>query len=188
MSCEDDDRNMNDSTMPPPASRSSTTKQAAAISNITKIPRDKVKLRTGFGLTEWNRLTRVSKDLAQRRGQPLRHIKMEEIRQHNKIYDGWMVLRGKVYNIGPYLAYHPGGESILKKSLGTDATALFHKYHRWVNENNLIGKLLIGYLLEDEDDGSEDDQSGSYIPVMSNGGFPVPASMPPTKKLGDPRP
>lgn len=64
--------------------------------------------------------------------------------KHNKNHDGWIILRGRVYNIGPYLAYHPGGIGIFKSVLGKDATALFDKYHRWVNIDGLIGPLLLG--------------------------------------------
>lgn len=97
--------------------------------------RVKVPRRKGFGLSDWQRLVKASKDLAMRGGQPLRRaISWDEIRTHNSVHDGWMVLKGKVYFISPYLAYHPGGESILKKVLGRDATSLYEKYHRWVNE------------------------------------------------------
>ena len=54
------------------------------------------------------------------------------------MHDGWIVLRGKVYNLSPYLAYHPGGESILRGVLGKDATQLYDKYHRWVNEEKYV--------------------------------------------------
>ena len=49
-----------------------------------------------------------------------------------------MVMKGKVYFISPYLAYHPGGEAILKPALGKDVTKLFEKYHRWVNEDGCV--------------------------------------------------
>ena len=96
--------------------------------------RQKTGLRKGFGLSDWNRLLSVSKDLAQRRGQAIRRIRWDEIKKHNSPHDGWIVLKKKVYFISPYIAYHPGGERILKPVLGKDATALFNKYHRWVNE------------------------------------------------------
>mmetsp|Transcript_14551 Transcript_14551/g.23830 ORF Transcript_14551/g.23830 Transcript_14551/m.23830 type:complete len:221 (-) Transcript_14551:190-852(-) len=116
-------------------------------------------LRPGFGLHDWMNLLRHAKDLAQRRGKPIRRsIPLSEIQQHNKPYDGWMILRGKVYNISPYLAYHPGGQEILNGCLGRDATKLFDKYHSWVNLDGLIGPLLLGYVQiekrhEDETDG-----------------------------------
>lgn len=105
-----------------------------------------------FGLVQWQRLVRSSKDLAQRKGAPFRkNISWEEIRQHNKPYDGWMVLRGTVYNIGPYLAYHPGGIEIMKNVLGKDGTKLFDKYHGWVNIESLVGTLAIGSVAASED-------------------------------------
>jgi cytochrome b involved in lipid metabolism len=123
------ERVMNDTTMPPPA-RSSTA--AAAPKSV---PRRKVGR---FGLADWTRLLASSNDLAQRKGQPLRKIKWDEIRQHKSVHDGWMVVKGKVYFISPYLAYHPGGETILKGVLGKDATRLYEKYHSWVNEDGYV--------------------------------------------------
>ena len=124
-----EERKMNDSTLPP-ASRTMPPPPPKATG-----PRSQVGLRKGFGLSDWNRLLKSSNDLAQRKGRELRKIKWDEIRQHNSVFDGWMVLKGKVYYISPYLAYHPGGENILKKILGKDGTALYERYHRWVNED-----------------------------------------------------
>ena len=39
--------------------------------------------------------------------------------------DVWMAVRGKVYNVTPYLKYHPGGEEQLLRGAGMDATKLF---------------------------------------------------------------
>ncbi|CAB9525274.1 b5 reductase 4 [Seminavis robusta] len=139
---EDDDRIMNDTTMPPPKMKASNGIQKNP-------PRRKFGLRKGFGLGDWVQLTKSAKDLAQLKGAPLRNITKSELRQHCEVYDGWCALKGKVYNIGPYLPYHPGGEAILKKVLGKDGTALFDKYHRWVNIDGLIGKLQVGYLVPD---------------------------------------
>jgi cytochrome b involved in lipid metabolism len=145
------DRKMNDSTMPPPKTAASVSFDAGSSQTSSMPPperpqapsangnnstalRAKVPPRKkGFGLADWNRLVTSSKDLAMRRGAPLRQIKWKEIRQHNTIVDGWVVLRGKVYFLSPYLAYHPGGEKILKAVLGKDASKLFDRYHQWVN-------------------------------------------------------
>jgi cytochrome b involved in lipid metabolism len=128
-----EERNMNDTTMPPPP-KSNATRTVTKSTGGTPV-RNKVRLRKGFGLGDWHRLLKSSKDLAQRKGEGLRRIKWDEIKQHTAIYDGWTVLKGKVYFISPYLAYHPGGEAIMHKILGKDCTALFEKYHRWVNED-----------------------------------------------------
>ena len=146
-----DRRIMNDSTMPLPARKQNTkptTSAAAAAAAAKKIPRQQKQQqqpqkqptkKSRFGLSEWNRLLRSSKDLAQLRGKsPHRKISRQEISRHCQLHDGWIALRGKVYNISPYVAYHPGGQSILKPVLGKDATAAFEKYHPWVNQDGYV--------------------------------------------------
>ena len=39
--------------------------------------------------------------------------------------DAWTIIRGRVYNITPYLSFHPGGEDQLMLGAGKDSTALF---------------------------------------------------------------
>lgn len=39
---------------------------------------------------------------------------------------------GNVYNITPYLDYHPGGVDEIMKGAGIDGTALFQEIHSWV--------------------------------------------------------
>jgi cytochrome b involved in lipid metabolism len=129
-----EDRLMNDTTMPPPRRKTAVDVKERGV-------------KTGFGLHDWKRLLQHSNDLAQRKGAPLRRdFTASEVKLHNKDYDGWMILRGRVYNIAPYLHYHPGGVSILKGVLGKDATKLFDKYHQWVNIEGLIGPLCLGVL------------------------------------------
>lgn len=130
------ERNMNDTTMPPPSKGSNSAVSGGAV-------RSKVALRKGFGLSDWTRLVQKSNDLAQLKGQPLRRIKWKEIEQHDSIHDGWLVIRGKVYFISPYMAYHPGGEKILRKVLGKDATEQYDKHHRWVNEDGYVGVYIL---------------------------------------------
>ena len=45
-----------------------------------------------------------------------------EVSKHNSPEDAWMVIHGKVYNVTPYLPYHPGGVSTLLKEAGGDGT------------------------------------------------------------------
>eukprot|EP00984_Skeletonema_dohrnii_P010030 scaffold3877_cov94-Skeletonema_dohrnii-CCMP3373.AAC.5 len=128
-------------------------------------PRTKKSLAPGFGLHDWMQLLRHAKDLSQRRGAPIRRsIPLSEIQTHNKPYDGWMILRGKVYNIAPYLAYHPGGSEIMHGCLGRDGTVLFDRYHSWVNLEGLIGPLLLGYVQIEKKSGEDDEEgSGGYL-------------------------
>jgi cytochrome b involved in lipid metabolism len=34
---------------------------------------------------------------------------LEDIRQHRTPEDAWTAIQGKVYNMTPYLSFHPGG-------------------------------------------------------------------------------
>eukprot|EP01024_Parvocaulis_polyphysoides_P013108 TRINITY_DN15055_c0_g2_i1.p2 TRINITY_DN15055_c0_g2~~TRINITY_DN15055_c0_g2_i1.p2 ORF type:complete len:184 (-),score=23.49 TRINITY_DN15055_c0_g2_i1:507-1058(-) len=107
----------------------------------------KIPLEKGYSQMDWMRLTRTQKDLAGLNGGHIRrNISMEEVRQHRTEQDGWIVVRGKVYNIVPYLKFHPGGVKILKPMLGRDGTSLFNKYHPWVNVDALLEKLFIGLV------------------------------------------
>jgi hypothetical protein len=45
--------------------------------------------------------------------------------QHNTTTDAWSAFNGKVYNITPYLRFHPGGEKELMRCAGRDGTKLF---------------------------------------------------------------
>jgi cytochrome b involved in lipid metabolism len=58
----------------------------------------------------------------------------------------WAALRGKVYDLGPYLRFHPGGAALLEAAAGTDCTAAFNEAHAWVNGDALLVSCLIGPL------------------------------------------
>jgi len=70
-----------------------------------------------------------------------------------------MVLRGVVYNIGPYIVYHPGGKEIFSKLelLGADGTEAYDKYHSWVSIEGLIGTLAIGTVASAATDDDPED-------------------------------
>jgi cytochrome b involved in lipid metabolism len=52
------------------------------------------------------------------------------LKQHNKKDDAWTAISGKVYNVTPYLPYHPGGEKELMRVAGRDGTKLFGEQFR----------------------------------------------------------
>jgi cytochrome b involved in lipid metabolism len=49
------------------------------------------------------------------------------LRSHNRPDDAWSVFGGKVYNITPYLPFHPGGKKELMRVAGRDGSKLFGK-------------------------------------------------------------
>ena len=52
----------------------------------------------------------------------------------------------QVYNVTPYLRFHPGGADWLMQGAGRDAGLLFNKYHAWVNADMLMSACLVGML------------------------------------------
>jgi cytochrome-b5 reductase len=73
-------------------------------------------------------------------------VSQSELALHNKKDDLWIALNGNVYDVTLYLQYHPGGETMLMKGAGKESIEIFNYHHNWVNYNNLIGKLQVGYL------------------------------------------
>ncbi|KAK6187721.1 hypothetical protein SNE40_005681 [Patella caerulea] len=107
--------------------------------------RVKVALSPGRSLMDWIRLGRSGQDLTSVNGQVL-DVTEEELSKHNTQEDGWLSLRGKVYNVTPYMEYHPGGIDELKRGLGKDATQLFDEIHKWVNAESMLEKCYVGRL------------------------------------------
>lgn len=52
-------------------------------------------------------------------------ITLTELKQHDRVTDGWLAIRGKVYNVTEYMNFHPGGVEELMRGVGKDATNLF---------------------------------------------------------------
>ncbi|KAJ7949207.1 Cytochrome b5 domain-containing protein [Quillaja saponaria] len=110
-------------------------------------PRAKVPFEKGHSQMDWLKLTRTHPDLAGLKGQSnKRLISLNEVRQHQTEGSMWTVLKGRVYNLSPYMKFHPGGVDILMKAVGKDCTSLFNKYHAWVNAEFLLEKCLVGIL------------------------------------------
>ena len=69
--------------------------------------------------------------------------------------------QGKVYNLTPYLKFHPGGVDQLMRGAGKekDGERLFNEVHPWVSWENMLGECLVGILVSEAegkpDGGSE---------------------------------
>ncbi|XP_024022048.1 cytochrome b5 domain-containing protein RLF [Morus notabilis] len=115
------------------------------------VARAKVPFEKGYSQMDWLRLTQTHPDLAGLKGQSNRRlISMNEVKQHRQEGSMWTVLKGRVYNLSPYMRFHPGGVDMLMKAVGKDCTALFNKYHAWVNAEFLLEKCLVGILDDGE--------------------------------------
>ena len=71
--------------------------------------------------------------------------------------DAWTVLSGKVYNITPYIPFHPGGEPELLRCAGRDGTKLFGEIHPWVNYEGMLAACLVGIAVSEDDAGGMDE-------------------------------
>ncbi|XP_076076917.1 cytochrome b5 reductase 4-like isoform X2 [Mytilus galloprovincialis] len=107
--------------------------------------RAKVALKPGRSLMDWIRLGRSNQDLNGFKGSTM-DISVEELTKHNKQEDAWIAIRGKVYNVTPYMEYHPGGIEELMRGAGLDGTQLFDEVHKWVNFESMLEKCYIGKL------------------------------------------
>eukprot|EP00798_Chlamydomonas_sp_ICE-L_P012584 gene12584-15808_t len=125
--------------------------QVTSTSDANEVPTAtaamQIPFEKGFSQMDWLRLTNSKTDLSGLKGKrPRKDISMEEVRQHKTREDAWMVLHGKVYHVTPYLKFHPGGADIMVSVAGKDATAVFMKYHPWVNTDALLQKCLVGWI------------------------------------------
>ncbi|KAG2206267.1 hypothetical protein INT47_007280 [Mucor saturninus] len=120
------------------------------VAAATKQPRnrEKIRLEPGHSPLDWAKLVSSGKDLRASCGvSQLGRYTLEEIRQHRTQEDAWTAIAGKVYNMTPYLKFHPGGVKDLMRVAGRDGTKLFMMTHSWVNIDYLMEKCMVGFLV-----------------------------------------
>ncbi len=76
---------------------------------------------------------------------------LDDVSKHNSKENCWMAINGKVYNVTPFVANHPGGP-IIATGCGKDASILFNlrpntkKAPHPDQAKNTLEKLYIGEL------------------------------------------
>lgn len=140
--------------MPPPPVPSLATRRPgvtsgsislAVPSTTTKPPakpslRNKVALAPGHGPLDWANLKKAGADLrvcdapmfvcmlslrCEKGVDSILRVTPSMLKEHRTKDDAWSAINGKVYNITPYLPYHPGGEKELMRVAGRDGSKLF---------------------------------------------------------------
>ncbi len=120
-------------------------------------PRGKVLLSPGHSPMDWAALTKrenLSGVKTLQRVMPSQ-LKAMTGRKGKPAWSSW---QGKVYNIKPYLDFHPGGKDELMKAAGRDGTKLFMDVHPWVNWENMLGSCVVGIMVPERIDGAEEDE------------------------------
>jgi hypothetical protein len=83
---------------------------------------------------------------------------MAEVSKHRTVDDCWLVVDGRVYDVTPYMAKHPGGTSVILKLAGLDATDGFHAYHA----PRIAEKILPAFYIGTVSDWSVSPSSAEY--------------------------
>lgn len=112
--------------------------------------RGKILLSPGHSPLDWANLQRSGKNLAGVAS--LLRVTPSMLKENNgrKGKPAWSSYEGKVYNITPYLPFHPGGEGELRRVAGKDGRKLFMEVHPWVNWDNMLGECLVGIVVTEE--------------------------------------
>lgn len=143
------------------------------------------KIGNGSSLVSFQNMLKENKNLTPEFQPGLTVLTRDEVAKHNTPSDCWTIYKGHVYNISPFLEYHPGGEDELMKGAGTDCTLLYDKVHPWVNADAVLGPLRLG-VLQKEASAVQSPKFGSPprpslippSPSKSNRGSPVKPQSP----------
>ncbi|KAK4634690.1 Cytochrome b5 reductase 4 [Fulvia fulva] len=135
----------------PPVGSQQRVSNGLSPNGAVKTPnaRGKVLLSPGHSPMDWAALTKsgnISGVSSFQRVTPSQ-LKSMTGRKGKPAWSSW---QGKVYNITPYLPFHPGGEAELMKAAGRDGTKLFMEVHPWVNWENMLSTCLVGVLVPED--------------------------------------
>ncbi|KAL1884598.1 hypothetical protein Plec18167_002188 [Paecilomyces lecythidis] len=139
----------------PPSSRLSSSTLAPTSPAANARNSRKVILEPGHSPLDWAALTSNPNSNLRGANLPPTLIRvtpsMLKVMNGRKGTDAWTSYQGKVYNITPYLPFHPGGKGELLRGAGKDSGKLFAEVHPWVNWDGLLGECLVGILVSEHD-------------------------------------
>ncbi|OJI86837.1 hypothetical protein ASPTUDRAFT_495358 [Aspergillus tubingensis CBS 134.48] len=158
---------------PPSAAASLRAPPSSGLSSSTLAPTKVTKpsssskravLEPGYSPLDWAALTSNPNNKLRGENLPPTLIRvtpsMLKAQNGRKGMDAWTSYQGKVYNITPYLPFHPGGRGELLRGAGKDSGKLFFEIHPWVNWDAILGECLVGILV------SENDESDNKLDAM----------------------
>ena len=141
----------------PPSSSSTSLSPTTSTLAPSARPSRKVLLAPGHSPLDWAHLTSNPPSPTFLRGRSIptdRLIRVPPslLKSHNgrKGQDAWAAFQGKVFNLTPYVDFHPGGRGELMRGVGKDGGVmekLFNEVHPWVNWEGMLAECLIGILV-----------------------------------------
>jgi len=72
---------------------------------------------------------------------------LDDVKNHDKIGDCWIIIEKKVYDITTFLGDHPGGYNVLLDVAGDDATESFFNFDHSENAKKLLESYFIGFVI-----------------------------------------
>ncbi|XP_034644149.1 cytochrome b5 [Trachemys scripta elegans] len=88
---------------------------------------------------------------------------LAEVAKHNSSREAWLVIHGRVYDVGRFLDEHPGGEEVLLEQAGRDATESFEDVGHSTDAREMLKEYLIGEVhpCDRKNEGSKDPNTTS---------------------------
>ncbi|EER40089.1 cytoplasm protein [Histoplasma capsulatum H143] len=116
-------------------------------------PSRQVALEPGRSPLDWAALTSQPNHKLRGENLPptLIRVTPSMLKAHNgrKGRDAWTSYMGKVYNITPYLPFHPGGKGEILRGAGKDSEKHFKEIHPWVNWDGMLAECMVGILVSE---------------------------------------
>ncbi|XP_015783022.1 regulator of nonsense transcripts 2 [Tetranychus urticae] len=78
---------------------------------------------------------------------PSSQYTLAQVAEHCTVYDCWIVLFDKVYDVTDFMYEHPGGDYIIAENAGRDATNAFSNSRHSKDAYDLMEKYCIGSLV-----------------------------------------
>lgn len=139
----------------PPTAPASSGLTASTLAPSQQKQSRKVILEPGHSPLDWAALASNPQNNLRGAGLPAGLIRVTPsmLKAHHgrKGVDAWTSYNGKVYNITPYLPFHPGGKGELMRGAGKDSEKLFFEIHPWVNWEGILGECLVGILVSENE-------------------------------------
>ncbi|KAG5036826.1 hypothetical protein AAZX31_07G050800 [Glycine max] len=77
-------------------------------------------------------------------GSKTKTFTFEEVAKHNHRKDCWIIVKGKVYDVTPFLDDHPGGDEVLVTATEKDATTDFEDIGHSDSATEMMEKYFVG--------------------------------------------